>query len=75
VFGLLRMTHDGREAVVCLHNVTQETQSLRLNLRDHLRESPATLRDLLSEREAAVGEDGTLAIDLPPHATVWLAPQ
>lgn len=75
VFALLRSTPDGREAVVCLHNVTHESQQVRVHLRDHLRESSTTLRDLLSEREAAVGADGMLAIDLPPHATLWLAPQ
>ncbi|WP_029215648.1 alpha-amylase family glycosyl hydrolase [Kallotenue papyrolyticum] len=72
VFALLRATPDGSEAVVCLHNVTPRAQPVRVQPGAALEARPAVWRDLIGGVRMTPEADGTLAVELPPHAALWL---
>jgi len=65
VFAVRRTSPAGDAKVVCLHNVSAETQSVRLP------EAGDAAQDLLSGEKFAV-ENGPFALSLAPYQVVWL---
>lgn len=66
VFAILRVTPDGSERVLCLHNVSGQPQTVAL---DH--QSGATLHDLLSNTTFTAPS----SISVPPYTAMWLRAQ
>jgi sucrose phosphorylase len=71
IFSLLRTSPDGDRRVLCLHNVSDQVQTLPI--------CPAELdlpagkwRDLISGQEYKVEDEATLP--LQPYAVLWLKP-
>jgi glucosylglycerate phosphorylase len=71
VFALLRTSPDEEQHVLCLHNVTEKVQVVRLYSRDLGLVEEGPWQDLLSEEGFALAGDG-VAVDLPPYAVRWL---
>jgi glucosylglycerate phosphorylase len=71
VFALLRTSPDEEQHVLCLHNVTEKVQLVRLYSRDLGLVEEGPWQDLLSEEGFALAGDG-VAVDLPPYAVRWL---
>ncbi len=70
VFALLRTSPEGDSRVLCLHNVSAETQAVHLCPVD-LGASFNAAQDLLSGERRAAGVDG-LSLILQPYAVRWL---
>lgn len=66
VFGLLRISPEGRERVLCMHNLTSLPQSVEINLVDY---GVTHSIDLISRLPVA-GEHVTLHLD--PYQTHWI---
>jgi sucrose phosphorylase len=66
LFSLLRISPDGRERVLCLHNITARPQPVAID------ELPlrGSVRNLLSGETVNLG-DGS-PIELPPYGVLWL---
>ncbi|MBK8986429.1 MAG: sugar phosphorylase [Chloroflexi bacterium] len=71
LFCLVRVAGNGREAVLCLHNVTNQRQSVSIDLRPL--ELTRPLWDVVGGRE--VGGNGRyLSLTLHPYQVFWLRP-
>jgi len=72
LFTLLRSSPDGREHVLCIHNVSDRPQNARLE-RDSLPElAGRPLRDLISGRSLAAWHPGS-ELTAAPYQVLWLA--
>lgn len=71
VFGLLRHSPDGREAVVCLHNVSGGPRPLVVDRRVFGAGSPAPF-SLIDGRPLARHNDPELRLTLAPYAVTWI---
>jgi glucosylglycerate phosphorylase len=71
-FALLRTSPIGEQRVLCVHNVTEEVQSITLAPRNLGLAAKGRWQDLLSGDEYT-GAGGGLVMDLPPYAVRWLA--
>ncbi|MGC9523391.1 MAG: sugar phosphorylase, partial [Anaerolineae bacterium] len=72
LFAVVRTAPEGGAPVICVHNVTDETQETALDLAA-LELPTAAWEDLVGgERLEAVG--GLLSLALEPYQIVWLAP-
>jgi glucosylglycerate phosphorylase len=65
VFAILRIAPDGKYAVLCLHNVSAETQTIRAE------KLPADWR-FQQLKELISGRFYLLPLSLPPHSVLWL---
>jgi glucosylglycerate phosphorylase len=72
IFSLLREARDGTSRVLCLHNVSRDTQSLDIDLAITALPARATLEDLLSDSRHDLGEDGRLRLQVEPYQVLWL---
>jgi sucrose phosphorylase len=70
VFALLRTSPDRKSRVVCLHNVSQVTQPIKLFLKD-LDLPAGPWHDLISARVVTTGEEH-LSLTLKPYQILWL---
>ncbi len=70
VFTVLRQAPDGSRKVLCLTNVTGESQHLRLS-QERVGVTADNWRDLLGERGVTV-QRGHFDIDLDPYQIMWL---
>ncbi len=68
VFALLRVSPDGRERVLCLHNVSRQPQAASPEIWREL-QAPS-YRDLLTGQDL----DLTQAVTLDPYQVLWLIP-
>lgn len=64
VFGVERVSLNGRSHVICLQNVSNQTLALTLD-------QDGAYRDLLSG-DVMVGENGRLSLVLAPYQVMWL---
>jgi len=64
IFALLRTSLQGDSRVLCLHNVSPRTETVRLD--------PGLWRDLLSGEEVYAGSEG-VRYSLPPFAVRWFS--
>lgn len=67
VFALERHTSKGAQRVFCLHNVTDQPLTVRLDLTPD-----AELRDLISSAAYRVDAEGTLTVALAAYGVAWL---
>jgi sucrose phosphorylase len=70
IFALLRLSPDGNQRVLCLHNVSDQTQRVTVDLEDISGLLSAGLTDLLKNEPISDPLNGTL--ELKPHQTLWL---
>ena len=72
IFALWRISPDGNERVVCLHNVSRQPQQVELNLRTAPVEKVTGLADLVSGRRLETPLGPTLKLALSPYQVSWL---
>ena len=72
VFGIQRFSREGEESIVSPHNLSNETQGVRLDLRKTGLLGASGLRDILSEIVFAVGRATSLSLEMCPYQTLWL---
>src|SRR5215208_5225 len=70
IFALLRLSPDGNQRVLCLHNISDQPQSVPLHLRDVFGSASGPLTDLITDHRIDDGFDGILA--LQSYQTLWL---
>jgi hypothetical protein len=70
VFNVLRKAPDGSRRVLCLTNVTEANQEVRLSLGDLGVDSDGWI-DLLSD-QSLTPQSGALEITLAPYQIIWL---
>jgi glucosylglycerate phosphorylase len=69
IFGLLRITLDGHHTVLCLHNVAQDTQHLRLNL-SQLDLPHGEWEDLISGQGFIISDSSEITLE--GYQVLWL---
>ena len=78
LFVLLRTAPDRSESLLCVHNVSNDEQSLRINLHALPSRGGAPfppvggVRDLIGGIISAVDASGNLALNLAPYQVLWL---
>lgn len=72
VFALRRSSPDGRQHVLCLHNVSGAGQALQVPAAALPGRAGRALRDIISGQVFAP-DAGGLALDLAPYQVLWLA--
>ena len=70
IFALLRLSPDGSQQVLCLHNISGKPQSARVGLRDSFNLSSGRVNDLITNRPVDHTSNGKLS--LRPYQTLWL---
>ncbi len=71
IFALLRESKDQRERILCLHNVTAESQQLNLGGGEMDLSLSAEWRDRIAGQKFSAGE--SFALTLRPYQALWLA--
>ena len=70
IFGLLRFSPDGRQRVLCLHNVSDKPQQAVVDRNDIAGSAPDEFTDLVSHEQISNPFDGKFV--LRPYQTLWL---
>jgi sucrose phosphorylase len=70
IFALLRLSPDGNQRVLCLHNVSDQTQPVTSSFSDISRLPSQPFTDLITNETIRGPLNGTLA--LKPYQTLWL---
>jgi glucosylglycerate phosphorylase len=70
IFALLRLSPDGSQRVLCLHNISDQSQSVTINLNDIFSLSSGQLNDLITNYLMDDLLNGILV--LKPYQTLWL---
>ena len=70
VFAVVRSTADGAHHVLCIHNVSQNTEQIRLNLAGTSLARVGRFRDLIRGRQIRGAE--MLSMTMAPYESVWL---
>ena len=70
IFTLLRLSPDGSQRVLCLHNISDKPQSAAFNLKDVFDSSSGQLIDLITNQAINDPLNGHLV--LHPYQTLWL---
>jgi len=70
IFALLRISPDGSQRVLCLHNVSTQSQNIRTDLNDIFSSVPLT--DLTTGRPI---DEATGSLFLQPYQILWLTPR
>ncbi|MEW5960737.1 MAG: alpha-amylase family glycosyl hydrolase, partial [Chloroflexota bacterium] len=70
IFNLLRTSPDGRERVLCVHNITDQTQQLEINVSNLA--LAETLQDILLAEKMET-QNQVLHLTLAPYEMRWLA--
>jgi glycosidase len=70
VFALLRFSPDGSERVLCLHNISDQVQRVRIEVKEIFGLFAGRLVDLITDRRM----DDLLndVVTLQPYQTLWL---
>jgi len=72
LFALLRTSPDGRERILCVHNVSAAPQELRLDLAQLQMPLGRALEDLVGGVRQEVGADATLVLTIAPYQVLWM---
>ena len=72
IFAIARTSPDGRDNVLCLHNISDQEQQAALDLRQIFEAGVDRRCDLITGREFGAGQK--LQIRLRPYESLWLAP-
>ena len=70
VFALLRLSRDGSQRVLCLHNISSQLQNVKVDLKGILDLSSSQGTDLITGDLINTDSDGILV--LKPYQTLWL---
>ena len=70
IFALLRLSPDGSERVLCLHNISDQTRSVRLGSKKIFGLFAGPLVNLITDQR--VDELSTDIVVLQPYQTLWL---
>jgi glucosylglycerate phosphorylase len=70
IFALLRFSPDGSEHVLCLHNISDQTQRVRIEAKEIFGLFAGRLVDLITDQRKDDLVNDTLA--LQPYQTLWL---
>jgi sucrose phosphorylase len=70
IFALLRLSPDGNQRVLCLHNISDRPQSVSLSMKNVLNASSVQLMDLITNRPMDAPLNNNLV--LHPYQTLWL---
>jgi len=70
IFALLRLSPDGNQRVVCLHNVSNQLQSVAINLNQILNSSSGRAVNIITNHRTYDYSKGKLV--LQPYETLWL---
>jgi glycosidase len=73
LFALLRTAPEGREHVLCIHNVSDKDQAFRLNLVELGMPQDGVLEDLVTGTPCEVHGDGELHLTVAPYQVLWLS--
>ena len=73
IFALIRTSLDNRTQTLCLHNVTNQSIELEIDLSNHLVSNTGTLKDLLGEGTFNL-IDSQLKLTIAPYQVLWLQP-
>lgn len=72
LFVILRVAPDEQEAVICIHNLSDTSQTIALQLEEHLGWSPTQLTDLLGTTTLPLNHGGAGHVEVSPFAVMWL---
>ena len=70
IFALLRLSLDENQGVLCLHNISDQSQRVMFNLKDVFSSSSDRLVDLITNQRMDDPLNGRLT--LQPYQTLWL---
>ncbi|HJR79681.1 MAG TPA: sugar phosphorylase [Anaerolineales bacterium] len=70
LFGLLRISKDENQHVLCLHNISDEPQRVTMHSKEIFGSSAGRLTDLITGHPIEDAANGNLA--LQPYQTLWL---
>jgi len=70
IFALLRLSPDGNQWVLCLHNISDQPQSVAINLNEILNSSSGRVRNIITNHPTYNDPKGKLM--LQPYETLWL---
>jgi glycosidase len=72
IFGLLRFTLDGKDTVLCLHNVSDKPQTLRLEL-SQMGLPHGEWQDIISGETFILGDSSGIIVE--GYRALWLKPR
>jgi sucrose phosphorylase len=72
IFAVLRSSVDGRSHILCLHNVSNQSLDIYLNVSDLPLEDATTFSDLINNQIHQTNEDQNLILTLEPYQIAWL---
>jgi len=75
LFVLVRTSPDGTEKVLCIHNVSDAEQPLRVDLKALSVQHHGALEDAISGTAYPIGGDDNLALTVGPYEVLWLRAQ
>lgn len=70
IFSLLRTSPDGSQCVLCLHNVSNQPQNVRIDFRNTFNFASGQLTDLVTNSHIEISSGGNLVLE--PYQTLWL---
>ncbi len=71
IFGLVRISPDGQNRALCLHNVSNQTQTIRIDLQPLPLDGIDAFKDLLSGDTYPL-EERSLSLTMEPFQVLWL---
>jgi sucrose phosphorylase len=72
MFNLVRTAPGGTRKVICLHNISAQSQRCHLNLPALAIPANTSLCDVVTNTDYVADEAGHVTIDLKPYQAVWL---
>ena len=73
LFVLLRSATDGSESLLCVHNVSDGAQPLRVDLDALPFPHAGRVRDIIAGAPFPVDGAGRLTLEVAPYQVLWLA--
>ena len=70
IFALLRLSPDGSQRVLCLHNISNQPQEVMIDGEDVFGLSSGLFTDLITDRRIDASSNGHLVLN--PYQTLWL---
>jgi len=75
LFTLVRTSPDGREKIICIHNVSNSAQPFRVDLKTLSIQHTGALRDVISGTFYPVADSDDLRLTVGPYQAMWLKAQ
>lgn len=74
IFSLIRTSPDGRDRIICFHNLSCAHQNVQLDSSCIDAEPVLGYQDLLTERKVFSDDCGSFSLTLQPYEVLWLVP-